>query len=205
MNTSLSAQQRALVAQIFETGARTSVERLTQLSNTPWIVISSNVEMMTIAGALSAFQSDAIGYLAAHLRAQPPQSPVPLECLVMFPRSCVHPLAEAVTAKSARLMAVPDRINAVISEVANILGQSVVKALADKLGASIILSVPQVLLGSTSEILSKTLSRVGGKNDAVILTYVELRSETLSAACSMILVFDVDILRRFPSPSRLGL
>ena len=205
MNTGLSAQQRALVTEVFAAGASTSAGRLAQLSNIPWTVSSSNVELITIAGALSAFQSDAMGYLAAHLRSQPPQAPAPLECLVMFPRNCVLPLAEAVTSKSERLMAVPDRVNAVISEVSNILGQSVVKALADKLGTSIILSVPQVIQGSTSEILSKTLAKVGGRNDAVILTYIELRCENLSAACSMILIFDADILRRFPSPSRLGL
>lgn len=204
MIPAFSAQQKAFVAEIFEAGAAHSAQRLEQISNIRWKIISSSVEMLTVSGAASVFQSDTAGHLGAHLRSQPPQSPISLECLVLFPSRSVQPMAEAVTAKSSGMKAVPDRVNAIIGEVANVLSQGIIKALADKLGTSIILSVPQVLMGSKSDILSKVLYKVGGKKDAVILTHIELRSENLSAACSMILIFDADLLRRFQPPARQG-
>lgn len=199
-----SAQQKAYVAQLFDAGAAYSAQRLEHLSKIPWKISSSSVQMLTVSEAAAAFQSDTTGHLGAHLRSQPPQSPIPLECLVLFPSRSVAPMAEAVTGKSSGMKAVPDRVNAIIGEVANILGQGIIKAIADKLGTSIILSVPQVLMGSKSDILSKVLYKVGGKRDAVILTDIELRSENLSTACSMILIFDADILRRFQPPAKQG-
>ncbi|MBI5244899.1 MAG: chemotaxis protein CheC [Elusimicrobia bacterium] len=203
MTGGFSMDQKAVVAHLLESGAEMSAARLAAFSNANCRLVSSSMDLLTIAGAVNVFQADTTGHLGAHMRAQPPQSPITLDCLVVFPSKSVMALAAAIVGKGgSKLQAVPDRLNAVIGELGNILGQGVVSVLADKLGTSIILSVPQVMLGSKSEILSKAFYHIGGKGHAIILSHMELGSENASTSCSLILAFETDVIRRLLGPSR---
>jgi len=201
MTGSLSDEQKALIARLLSEGAALSAERLSQISSHPWSIAATHVEMLSIAEAITAFQADTSGHLGAHLHSQPPQSPIPLDCLALFPSRCAAPLSAAVAQNGGSgMMRLPDPLNAIIAEVANILCQSFIKVLADRLGAAIILSVPRVSMGSKSELLSRILSHIGSKRDAVVLSHVILSSQGMTAACSLILIFEADFLRKLALP-----
>lgn len=172
-----------------------SAERLGQLSSTRWSTTSSSVEVLPVPRALALFQNDPAPQLGAHLRSQ---SLMPLDFLILFPASTMPPLVGAVMKGAGpRTRALPDQQRVVVQEVANILGQSVVKAMADRFRLSIVLSVPRMLEGGKAAVFDQALSAFEGKRDAVVLSRVEMISEGLSAACSMALLLDEGIVGNF--------
>jgi hypothetical protein len=203
MDGGISLDQKAFVAQLIEAGSAYSAGRLAQFTKARWLVSSSSVELLTIAGAIASFQTDVSEHLGAHMRTQPPQSPLPLECFILFPSRSVQPLLDAVAgASTSKMASVPDHANAMVGEVANVIGQGLVKTMADRFGSSIIFSVPYVLLGTKAEIMSKALNRIGSKRDTVVLSHVELSMGDQSSSCSMLLIFESSLLRRFHVPDR---
>ncbi|HAH06865.1 MAG TPA: hypothetical protein DCM05_10125 [Elusimicrobia bacterium] len=172
-----------------------SAERLGQLSNTRWHTTSSSIETLLVERALTLFQNDPAPQLGAHLRSQ---SLLPLDFLILFPAVTMPPLVGAVMSGAGpRTRALPDQQRIVVGEVANILGQSVVKAMADRFRLSIVLSVPQVMEGVKAAILGQALSGAGGRRDTVVLTRVEMFSDSISAACTMVLILDAGIVGGF--------
>ena len=62
-------------------------------------------------------------------------------------------------------------------EIANVIGQALVKAMADRFGSSIILSVPFVSSGPKPLLLAKVLDRVGSKRETIVFGQVELAAQ----------------------------
>ncbi len=203
MSAPFSLEEKAFIARLLEAGANLSSERLAQLSGTKWMITSSSVDILQVAQAVTLFGNDATQHMGAHLRSQRPQSPLSLEFLMLFPDWSVKPLCATIAKHGGpRMQALPEKDKVIIGEVSNILGQGMVKAMADTLGISIILSVPHVSGGVKSELLSTVMDKVGGKRDFVVLTHIEMHSEELSAVSSMVLIFEADFLRRFPASLR---
>jgi chemotaxis protein CheY-P-specific phosphatase CheC len=153
------------------------------------------METVPIARALMLFQNDPSPQLGAHLRSQ---SLMPLDFLILFPKSTMGPLVSAVMSKAGpRTRALPDRERIVVGEIANILGQGVVKAMADRFKLSIVLSVPKIMEGAKAGILGSALEGFDGKRDTVVLTRVEMLSDRISAACSMVIILDAGLVGNF--------
>ncbi|HAH06810.1 MAG TPA: hypothetical protein DCM05_09845 [Elusimicrobia bacterium] len=197
----LSLEQKAFVAQLIEAGAANSAQRLSHYTKVSWSVASSSIELMTIAGALDALPVDASTFLGVHMRSRPPQSPLTMESLILFPSTATQSLLEAAArAISPRTAALPNWVDAMAGEIANVIGQALVKAMADRFGSSIILSVPFVSSGPKPLLLAKVLDRVGSKRETIVFGQVELAAQGHPASCTMMIVFELNQLRRFQVP-----
>jgi chemotaxis protein CheY-P-specific phosphatase CheC len=193
MSIDLTAEELGLLTQLIESGVSLSSERLALLSGAKWEVVSASVEALPIVRALTIFHKDAARNFGANLRSR---SLMPLDFLMLFPEWSTQPLEEALAKSAPALKNLPNRTQAVVAEIANILGQGIVKALADRLNLSILLSTPQVSTGTKTELMHAALEKFDGRKDTVVMTHVEMFSGNLSTVCSMILILDAAVMQR---------
>jgi chemotaxis protein CheY-P-specific phosphatase CheC len=193
VNEIFTADELSFLSKLIEAGVQLSGERLAKLSGTKWNVVSASVEVVPIVRALSIFHNEPVLHIGAHMRSQ---SLLPLEFLMLFPDWSAEPIADVITKASPAMKALPERNKVIVGEIANILGQGVVKAMADTFNLSIILSVPQISTGRKAELTVGVLEKFDGRKDTVVLTHVEMYADTLSAVCSMLLMLDAAVVKR---------
>jgi chemotaxis protein CheY-P-specific phosphatase CheC len=201
MTAVFTPDELALLSELIEAGVQLSGDRLAKLSGTPWKALSASVEVVPIVRALTVFHNEKSRHIGARMRSQ---SLLPLEFIMLFPEASAERvagmIAKATSVKKPRSMP----LNSVIGEVANILGQGIVKELADRFGISIILSVPQVSAGGEAGLAAGVLNKFDGRKDAVVLVRIEMHTDDVSAACSMLLLLDIDVLKRLLAKALVG-
>lgn len=188
----LTVQEKERIQALIEEGVARSADRLGKLSRTQWGVMSSSTNEIPVVRLLSWFNREAVEHVAATLRAS---EDIPTEAVMIFSAKGAKAVADAVTRPWAEKMkALPNLVELTIGEVSNILAQSVIGALADQFGKTVILSVPSVSRGQKAELLAAALERYDGRKDVLLMSHVELFSEDLAADCSMVLVVDSQTL-----------
>ncbi|MBI5243663.1 MAG: hypothetical protein HY922_08280 [Elusimicrobia bacterium] len=201
MLAGFSEQERAVVNGFIEAGIALSSEKLSRLSNTRWDIVYSSVEELPVIKVLSMFREDRTQYRGVHLRSR---SLLPLEILLLFSEAGARDVTEAVIqATGGALRKLADPQTAVISEVGNIMGQGVLRAVANGLKISLILTSPRLLKGSKSEVIGQSLDSFDGSKNAVILLRIDMSSAKLASECSMALVMDVALMRRLLQNAQL--
>ncbi|MBI3297302.1 MAG: hypothetical protein HYZ75_03995 [Elusimicrobia bacterium] len=191
MNLTLAEKER--IQGLIEEGVTRSADRLGKLSRTQWGVMSSSTNEIPVVRLLSWFSRSSDEHLAAALSAV---QDIPTQAVMVFSVKGAAALSEAVTRPWAeRMKALPDLVELTIGEISNILAQSVIGALADQFGRTVILSVPQVRRGPKAEIVAAALEGYDGRKDVLLMSHVELYSNDLAADCSMVLAVDSEALR----------
>lgn len=194
MTAAFTDRERKIVEGLIEEGVTLSAEKLGQLSGTPWTVISASVEELPVVRVLSLFREDKVPHVAAHLKSR---SMLPVEILILFPEPAAKSVSDAVIRSAgASLGMVEDPRKVVIAEISNIMGQGVLRAMANTLKVSIILDVPKVREGLKSSVLGEAFGSFDGQKETVLFSRVDMSSEAMSASCSMALIFHVDLMRR---------
>ena len=182
----LNPKSRQLFTSLIEEGVSRSADALGKMSRTEWGVISSSTNEIPAVRLLSWFHRDKTPHVAAGFESD---KDFPLEVVLLFSEKGAKAVTEAVTKQfSERLRRMDDLVRLTIGEVSNIVAHSIIGALADKFDRTVILSVPDVRVGPKAEVLEKSLERYDGRNDAILLSHVEMFSENLAAECSMVLV-----------------
>ena len=191
MNLTLPEKER--IQALIEEGVTRSADRLGKLSRTQWGVMSSSTNEMPVVRLLSWFHREKGEHLAACLRAS---SDIPMETVLIYSGKGAAALTDAVTRPWAdQMKRLPNLVDLTIGEVSNILAQSVIGALADQFGQTVILSVPDVRRGPKADLLAVALEGYDGRRDVILMSHVELYSNDLAADCSMVLIVDSDALR----------
>lgn len=194
MTASFTDRERQIVERLIEEGVTLSAEKLGQLSSTPWTVISASVEELPVVRVLSLFREDKTPHVAAHLKSR---SMLPVEILILFPEAGAKSVTEAVLRSAGHnLRLVEDPRKVVIAEISNIMGQGVLRAMANALKVSIILDVPKLREGLKSSVLGEAFGSFDGQKETVLFSRIDMSSEAMSASCSMALIFHVDLMRR---------
>lgn len=189
----LTVQEKERIQALIEEGVSRSADRLGKLSHTQWGVMSSSTNEIPVVRLLSWFNRETSDHVAAVLRAS---EDIPTEAMMIFSEKGAQAVVNAVTKPWAEKMkALPNLLELTIGEVSNILAQSVIGALADQFGKTVILSVPSVSRGQKAQLLASSLERYDGRKDVLLMSHVELFSEDLAADCSMVLVIDSQTLR----------
>ncbi|MFA5139112.1 MAG: hypothetical protein WC728_07755 [Elusimicrobiota bacterium] len=202
MLLSFSDQERTVLHGFVEAGIALSSEKLGQLTKARWDIVSSSVEELPVAKILATFREDDYRACGVHLSSR---SLLPVEVLLLFTEAGARDVTGAVVeASGGVLKKLADPQAAVISEVGNILGQGVLKALADGLNISLILSSPRLLKGPRSEVLCQSIGSFDADKDAVILLRIDMSSEKLASGCGMALVLDVALIRRLLQNAQLA-
>lgn len=192
--SSFSTEEKKRIEELLETGVTLSADKLGELSNTPWNIVSTSVEEMPVIKMLSLFAKDKTPHLAAHLRSR---SMLPVELLILFPEPSARAVTDAVIkTASESLRKLPDHEKVVIGEIANIMGQSVLRSLANALKISIILNVPELTSGIKSSLLGEAFGNFDGQRETVIFSRIDMSSEHINAECSMAIIFNVELMRR---------
>lgn len=192
--SSFNAEEKKRIEQLLEEGVALSADKLGELSNTPWDIVSTSVEEMPVIKVLSLFKNDPTPHLAAHLRSR---SMLPVELLILFPEPSAKAVTDAViktTTEGLRRLADPKQT--IIGEIGNIMGQSVLRALANALKISIILNVPELSAGKKSSLLGEAFGNFDGQRETVIFSRIDMSSNDISAECSMAIIFNVELMRR---------
>ena len=198
----LSAGEKAQVVELIQAGVRSSTERLGQLSNTEWGVNFADTQEMSPVRVLSWFSHNQQDHVAVCFRST---SEMPLEILILFSEASASAVVDAVTAPYKEgLRSVPDLMRSTIGEVCNILAQNVLAVMSDRCGISIILTIPDVDVGTKAVLTSAALEGYDGRKDVLLLANVQLHSERLDAECSMMVVVNEAVMRgllgRIPRP-----
>jgi chemotaxis protein CheY-P-specific phosphatase CheC len=189
-----SETDRKAIAELIETGVTLSAERLGELSNTPWTIVSSSVEELPVVKLLSMFYKDETPHMGVHLKSR---SILPLEVMMLFPESSAKSLTTAIVEEtSAALKKLPDPQAAIICEISNIMGQGVLRSLANALKISIILDVPILHRGKKGDLLGKAFGGFDARQDIVMLSRIDMTSEIMATDCSMAIIFHVDLMQK---------
>lgn len=192
--SSFSTEEKKRIEELLETGVTLSADKLGELSNTPWNIVSTSVEEMPVIKMLSLFANDKTPHLAAHLRSR---SMLPVELLILFPERSARVVTDAVIkTASESLRKLPDPAKVVIGEIANIMGQSVLRSLANALKISIILNVPELTSGMKSNLLGEAFGNFDGQRETVIFSRIDMSSEHIATECSMAIIVNVELMRR---------
>lgn len=191
MNLTIPEKER--IQALIEEGVARSADRLGKLSHTQWGVMSSSTNEIPVVRLLSWFHREKEEHLAASLHAS---EEIPMQAVLIFSAKGAVALTGAVTAPWAEQMKrLPNLVELTLGEVSNILAQSVIGALADQFGRTVILSVPEVKRGPKVDLLAAALENYDGRRDVILMSHVELYSNDLAADCSMVLVVDSESLR----------
>lgn len=189
----LSAVQKDALTRLVEAGASRAASAMEKLSLTHWDFVISSVSEFAASRLAAAVRTDADLYLGACFRSR--LGP-PLTVLILFPKESAQAVAEAFARPHAERMAnLPDPLRPVIGEVANIMAQGVIGALADEHSLTLILSSPAMLDGTRSSILAPLLADYNRRLDLILVSRIEMSSKKLSAECSVILVLSGDALQ----------
>ncbi|MDE2291422.1 MAG: hypothetical protein KGL53_05010 [Elusimicrobia bacterium] len=189
----LTLAERERIQALIEEGVSRSTDRLGKLSRTQWGVMSSSTNEIPAVRLLSWFQRAQEDHVAATLRVS---EDIPTEAVMIFSGKSAQSVTDAVVRPWAEKMkALPNLVELTIGEVANILAHSVIGALADQFGKTVILSVPEVRRGPKVELMARALERYDGRRDVLLMSHVEMYSTDLAAECSMILIVDSQTLQ----------
>jgi chemotaxis protein CheY-P-specific phosphatase CheC len=190
----LSTQNRELFTSLIEKGVSRSAEALGRMSRTEWGIMSASTNEIPAVRLLSWFDRDKSTHYAARFDSK---NDVPLEVVMLFTEKGAGAVTEAVTKPfSERLREMDDLVSLTIGEVSNIVAHNVIGAFADKIGRTVILSVPEVHVGPKAQVLGRSLEGYDGREDVIMLSHVELYSENLAAECSMVLIVNEEELAK---------
>ena len=183
-----------ILRQLIETGVNLAADKLGQLSNCPWQLISCSVEELSVVKVLSLFYKDKSPHAAVHLKSR---SLLPVELLILFPSSSSIEVTDLIVNQTeSKLSTIADRQKPIIEEVGNIMGQGILRALANTLNISIILSSPIFTRGPKSKLLELAFGEFDGRTKSMILSRIDMSSKSKTADCSVLLILDVDLVRR---------
>lgn len=184
----LSEQQRRTIQDYIAAGVSRCTDRIEKMSHKPWGMMSSSTQEMTAVGMLSWFRREQEKHYSVKFRSV---DDLPLDIFVLYSDESAKALTESVTAPYGERMKALDNLTVLtIGEVSNVIAQSVVGVMADKLESLIILSIPEVFDGSKVDLLAEALDGYDGRKDSLLLSHVELYSESLAANCSIVLILD---------------
>jgi chemotaxis protein CheY-P-specific phosphatase CheC len=194
MSAVFSPEEVACLSEMIGAGVQLSGVRLAKISRTEWKSVTASIDVVPVVHALAVFHNDKDRHLGAQMRSR---SVLPLEFLLLFPEKMAARVAGIVAKASPAMQRLSDPVKPVLEEVANITGQAVVKEMADRFGISIILSAPKVSSGSKGALAAGMLEKFNGHKDVVVMMRVEMSSDDLQATCSMLMMLDVDVVKRF--------
>lgn len=196
----LSEREKRTVTRLIEDGVVRSTDRLGKLSHTEWSVTSSSIKEMPVVRVLSWFARSKSPHVAALFRSD---TEFPLEFLVLFSEKSAKSVTAAVTGPfSERLKSFDNLVQLTIGEVSNIVAQSVLGVLADAYGASIILSMPEVRVGSKADLMVGALGNYDGRCDTLLMSHVDMYAENLAAECSMVMIANTEGIRKLLKKSQ---
>lgn len=196
----LSEQEKETVTRLVEAGVVRSTDRLGKLSHTEWGVTSSSIKEMPVVRVLSWFARSKSPHVAALFRSD---TEFPLEFLVLFSEKSAKSVTAAVTGPfSERLKSLDNLVQLTIGEVSNIMAQSVLGVLADAYGASVILSIPEVRVGSKADLMVGALGNYDGRRDTLLMSHVDMYAENLAAECSMVMIANTEGMQKLLKKSQ---
>ena len=70
MTATFSSDEKKKIEDLLETGVALSADKLAELSNTPWSIVSTSVEEMPVIKVLTIFKDDATPHLGAPLKSR---------------------------------------------------------------------------------------------------------------------------------------
>lgn len=193
MSRTFTPEEIGVLRRLIESGVSLSAEKLGQLSGAPWEIVTSSVQDMSAAQVLSLFKSDDTPHYGVRLQSK---SLLPAEVMTFFNEASARRLTGAVLAKSPGMRAIPEPEKAVISEISNIIGQAVMKAAANALQVSLVLSVPDLRIGIKSEIFIEAASSPQARQMTAMLLRLDMSSGGMRAECNLVLMLHVDLMRR---------
>ncbi|MFH2202452.1 MAG: hypothetical protein ABIJ96_05025 [Elusimicrobiota bacterium] len=191
---SLSEEEKQSLIKLLEVGVERSSERLGKMSKTQWDITTASTKEIAEERLLVAANAGKQPALAARLTVADNLS---ADFAVFFPEKSALAIARAVLRDHAhRMKQVKNVLEHTMGEVANILAQSVVGALADEYETSITLSVPAVSRGAKEMLLCTFFAECDDPSKLLLMSHVELFSGKLSAECSLVALFDPEPLDR---------
>jgi chemotaxis protein CheY-P-specific phosphatase CheC len=196
----LTLQEKDALTRQLETGVSRASEKLGKLSKTEWGIMTSSIKEIPPVRLLSWFNRCDKEHVSARFRCA---ESVPLEILVLFPVSSAQTVTEAVVKPFAERMGkIPNLVEATIGEVSNIMAQGLISAMADDFDQILILSVPEMGRDRKVKLLSQALEAYDGREDVLLMSHIEMYSESLSAECGMVVWVKIAALRNLFAKSQ---
>lgn len=197
----LSEENKKKLISLIEIGVERSSERLGKISNTKWDISTGSTKEISTEKFLIAANAGKTNALGVRLGAK---EGIRTDMAIFFPETSARAIAREMLRDHAWGMKKLDNVlELATGEISNILGQSIIGAIADECETAITLSVPQVTQGTKEELLCAFFSDCEDPSKVLFMSHVELYSGALSATCSMVALFDSLMLEKgFSSKSQ---
>lgn len=192
---SLSENQRALVLEALAKGTRRGAEKLAALSNVTWSIVAETLS----EGSVESLRAREDGGSQPHFGAYLPMGDgSSLSVLILFPAEDGKILARTFApGPGDRTNDVPRAERHAVAEIANGMSHALIGALADALGALIVLAAPLVALGPRQSLMDAALDKFRGNEGLAVLSRISLTAPKASAKADVLVLVETDLLRRF--------
>lgn len=186
----LSEIEKEALLRVIESGIDRSTERLAKLSKTDWDINTVSLSAGTSNEFQVLFEADKKEYYGTFFT-------IPGGAFVVqFPIEAGHNLAKAFVKDSgAKVKSVENLEQTALAESANILVNAVADALADASDLGFFLSPPEMVKGSKTDIMDAVLKRVKKKKTFMMMSYVHMFAEKLSADCNILILLDDTLMK----------
>ena len=157
---SLTPDQRQILMGLGDLGMRGAAQALADLLGEPPALTVSSVELVPLdaAASLLPHAGSIVAGVAFRL-----YGAARGHIAVLLPREAAFALVASLSGQEAgRHPALTEEDLSILKEVGNILGSAYVSALANRLGAPIILSIPHLVIDRSEAVLKATLPQDGG-------------------------------------------
>ena len=191
MTEQFSPDEIQAIERFLDAGIFLSAEKLAAMSGTTWDIVSSSVQELPVIRVISMFHQDQETCYGVHMQSS---SALPAQVLVFFKEPSVRRLTAAVVSRSKGLQGLPEPERAVIPEISNIIGQAVLKSIADSLKIRLVLSVPALHVGKKSVIFTEAIGKLEGHEETAVLMRLDMSSGKVAAECSLALVLHVKLM-----------
>ena len=198
----LGIKDREIVDRLLRSGVMRTMERLEKLCGGKWGIMSSSVREVQPVSLLQGFNKTKKDCVGAYFQSS---SMIPLEFLITFSASGAASLAKAVIKPFAeRMRDTRDLMTLTVGEVSNYLAQSVLTVIADEFNLMIILKPPEVLVGPKAQLLSRAFNHYDGRRDTLLISQVDIYSQSLSADCSMVIIVNSELFQKLLATAQKG-
>ncbi len=200
MSESLSPQELEVLGKIFRDGALLSGRKLSKFGQGKWKVSFSGIRTVTGEKISEFFKLDIGINMGAFVGIS---EPLFFEIVMLFPEWSLIPLEKSIAEATQTSASNSDMNRPIFSEVANILGNGILGALADHCGEAFISLAPKLARGTKQQIISMATRRMP-ENAEALLIHAEFFSDSQACAATVLVLADAAALRKIlPNNSSL--
>lgn len=173
-NPQVTQKQKEIFEEMAGTGIAHTLRALSKITRRGWKILDKKTKFSDIASAWKLFPLDEVLKFGGELVYS---GEVPMSFVCIFPQKSVADLTGYINTDGSS--EISDLQHMTIAEVSNILTNSFLGIIANKLKLSMLIAAPSVSVGSEGYLFKKAVSKAGVKEGYVLSSRLFMQSDDL--------------------------